>query len=318
MSTCCVTRMTFWSGRDVWRQRKAKQEFLFGWTALERNIFYLNTKCHTRRVMQNHLHICRHVLNTLAYRGYAVSQARENLSKTYNDFLVDKTPLWLPEQMVLPLPPCDGLFGIFDRTATSGDTRATNIYKENVRYWQTKCEKWKAATVLPAGDGPTSETDAWSKSVATQWSPEVLASRIAVFFCFHDKFKIDHYRHYLTFCTELEQPIVEMMVLTNEATPFVKTHNQNLREKMLHLQIFTFGEMLYDPLMHCHVPPIDVISQEEKETLLRQLRCKGGALPRRLETDVIASRLRLTPGCITRVWETTGTHERAPYFRIVV
>ena len=83
------------------------------------------------------------------------------------------------------------------------------------------------------------------------------------------------------------------------------------------VEVFKKRELAFAVTRHVRVPRHHVLSQREKEELLRRLACDDAALPKLSPQDPVAKFLQLVPGQVVRVIRTFGTLEPEVYYRVV-
>jgi len=142
---------------------------------------------------------------------------------------------------------------------------------------------------------------------------------VGVFFCSDPKLGVGHLRNYCKHC-DTELHIRHCLVLTYEVTPFATAFVlDQLRQGQYDIEIFTYEEKQFDLISHARVPPHSILTEEQKQKLLKDFHITHeNLLPHRRLDDTLRRYYNLPVGTVTETLHTTGSMERAPYYRIVM
>ena len=95
---------------------------------------------------------------------------------------------------------------------------------------------------------------------------------------------------------------------------------QKLKEtndsKLFHIELFEDKELIVNIIEHVLVPKHIILSDEEKQTLLKKYRLKESQLPKILTTDPVARFLGLVKGQVVKIIRASETAGRYITYRI--
>lgn len=102
-------------------------------------------------------------------------------------------------------------------------------------------------------------------------------------------------------------------------TPPAKKACRMIQEEGVRIETFVEAELLYDVMEHEFVPNHTVLTEAEKELLLRRFRLDGDAtlLPYILTSDPVARYLGLTHGQVVKIERPSTTSGKGVTYRVV-
>ena len=108
-----------------------------------------------------------------------------------------------------------------------------------------------------------------------------------------------------------------IIILSGVMTPLAK---QKLKEtndtKAFHIEVFEDRELIVNITEHELVPEHKILSDEDKQTLLKKYRLKESQLPKILTTDPVARFLGLIKGQVVKITRASETAGRYVTYRI--
>lgn len=105
-----------------------------------------------------------------------------------------------------------------------------------------------------------------------------------------------------------------ILVVAQNLTPFARSVVADMQGKQA-MEVFTEAELLVNITRHVLVPPHRVLSQDEKETLLKRYKVKEAQLPRIQLSDPVARYYGLQRGEVVRIVRSSETAGRYVTYR---
>ncbi|BAM82463.1 RNA polymerase I, II, III common subunit [Cyanidioschyzon merolae strain 10D] len=142
------------------------------------------------------------------------------------------------------------------------------------------------------------------------------SNQIYVFFPKEEKVGVKPIREY---CLRLETENVlrAIIVVQTGLTPIAKQAVAELQPRF-HLELFQEAELLVNITRHQLVPKHEVLTAEQKKTLLKRYQLKDTQLPRILQSDPVARYFGVTRGQVLKITRNSETAGRYVTYRLVV
>jgi DNA-directed RNA polymerase I, II, and III subunit RPABC1 len=142
------------------------------------------------------------------------------------------------------------------------------------------------------------------------------SSTIFVEYIVAEKLTVDHITK---FCIKLKEKNIPngIIIISGSITSMAR---QKLKEtndsKLFHIELFEDKELIVNITEHELVPKHIILSDEEKQTLLKKYRLKESQLPKILTTDPVARFLGLVKGQVVKIIRASETAGRYITYRI--
>lgn len=140
--------------------------------------------------------------------------------------------------------------------------------------------------------------------------------KLFVFFCEDDKVGVKPIRAYLEHMKN-EGVKRAVLVCSKEISPIAK-QALNEMKPMYFVEYFKEEELMIDITEHELVPKHEVLSDDEKQTLLKQYKLKDTQLPRMRPEDPVARYFGLVRGQVVKIIRASETAGRYVTYRIVL
>ena len=86
----------------------------------------------------------------------------------------------------------------------------------------------------------------------------------------------------------------------------------------MQVEVFSFADLMMDITEHELVPPHIMLSEQEKQEVLRRFCTSESKIPKLLQTDPVAKFYNMQPGQMVKIIRKSPTRDSAEYYRVVV
>ena len=145
---------------------------------------------------------------------------------------------------------------------------------------------------------------------------ENASDKVFVFFCEEEKVGVKTIRQYLE-AMKNEKVKRAILVCAREISPIAKQALNEMRPNYF-VEYFKEDELMVDITEHELVPKHEVLTDEEKQTLLKQYKLKDIQLPRMRPEDPVARYFGLVRGQVVKIIRASETAGRYVTYRIVL
>ncbi|KAJ4818297.1 hypothetical protein LUZ62_030863 [Rhynchospora pubera] len=139
-----------------------------------------------------------------------------------------------------------------------------------------------------------------------------LSQQIYVFFP-DDKFGVNQIRQYIK---KIEAENVSRVIFVLKTCLTKMAGKVLVASQKVHFEVFMEGELLFNITNHVLVPEHQLLTTEEKKTLLERYTVKETQLPRIQVTDPVARYYGLKPGQVVKITRTSETAGRYITYRL--
>lgn len=137
-----------------------------------------------------------------------------------------------------------------------------------------------------------------------------------VYFCKEDKSGIKSYKNVVKFINENECNSV-IFIYKSNITIFAKNEFEKLSKEQIQIEIFSESQLQFNITKHYLVPKHELLSNEEKSRVLKELRCDLKSLPVIMLNDPISRYYNFKRGQMIKITRKSPTNGIYTLYRVV-
>ena len=137
-----------------------------------------------------------------------------------------------------------------------------------------------------------------------------------VYFCKEDKSGIKSYKNVLKFVNENQCNSV-IFIYKSSITIFAKNEFEKMSNDNIQIELFSESQLEYNITKHILVPKHKLLSQEEKQNVLKSLRCELKSLPVITVNDPISRYYNFKRGQLIEITRKSPTNGVYILYRVV-